>query len=103
MYKTCEVIDNSNFQPGSNETDFLESKKWHFTYSEVIRITNNFERILGKGGFGTVYHGLIDETTQVAVKMLSLPQVQGNQQSKSEEEQNSMQKLYYEQFQAEVP
>ncbi|GMN37093.1 hypothetical protein TIFTF001_006534 [Ficus carica] len=96
------VVLKRQKKAGSDDTDSLDSKKRHFTYSEVIRITNNFERILGKGGFGTVYHGLTDETTQVAVKMLSLPQVQGNQQSQSEEEQNSMQKLYYVQFQAEV-
>ena len=50
-----------------------------------------------------MYHGLIDETTQVAVKMLSPPQVQGNQHSQLAEEQNSTQNLHYEQFQAEVP
>lgn len=41
-------------------------------------ITNNFERVVGKGGFGTVYYGCIGET-QVAVKMLS-PSTQGYQQ-----------------------
>ncbi|KAM1077631.1 hypothetical protein ACFX2I_024804 [Malus domestica] len=40
-----------------------------FTYSEIQKITNNFERILGQGGFGIVYHGCIGET-QVAVKIL---------------------------------
>ncbi|XP_050379786.1 probable LRR receptor-like serine/threonine-protein kinase At1g51880 [Argentina anserina] len=48
----------------------LESSKRNFTYSEIIKITRNFERILGKGGFGTVYHGHLDNT-EVAVKMLS--------------------------------
>ncbi|KAG2722808.1 hypothetical protein I3760_02G143700, partial [Carya illinoinensis] len=57
----------------------LNSLQRQFTYSELLGITNNFERILGKGGFGTVYHGYIDNT-QVAVKMLSHSSVQGYQQ-----------------------
>ncbi|KAG6665186.1 hypothetical protein CIPAW_02G143700 [Carya illinoinensis] len=61
----------------------LESLQRQFTYSEILRITNNFERILGKGGFGTVYHGYIDDT-QVAVKMLSHSSVQGYQQFQTE-------------------
>ncbi|CAL8131667.1 unnamed protein product [Prunus armeniaca] len=48
----------------------LESTKRQLTCSEILQITNNFERVLGRGGFGTVYHGYIGDT-QVAVKMLS--------------------------------
>ncbi|KAK4590869.1 hypothetical protein RGQ29_021169 [Quercus rubra] len=57
----------------------LESLQRQFTYADLIRITNNFERVLGKGGFAKVYHGYIDDT-QVAVKVLSLSSVQGYQQ-----------------------
>lgn len=32
-------------------------------------ITNNFERAIGKGGFGTVYYGRLPNGTEVAVKM----------------------------------
>ncbi|KAL1806073.1 hypothetical protein ACET3Z_029141 [Daucus carota] len=56
----------------------LENIKRRFTYSEIQRITKNFEKIVGKGGFGTVYHGNIGDT-QVAVKMLSATSVQGYQ------------------------
>nr|XP_029151507.1 probable LRR receptor-like serine/threonine-protein kinase At1g51880 [Arachis hypogaea] len=42
-------------------------------------MTNNFDSILGRGGFGTVYHGFIGDI-QVAVKMLSLSSVHGYQQ-----------------------
>ncbi|BFG24364.1 hypothetical protein CerSpe_106380 [Prunus speciosa] len=48
----------------------VESTKRQFTYSEIIKITNNFKRIVGKGGFGNVYHGYINDT-QLAIKMLS--------------------------------
>ncbi|ONI14981.1 hypothetical protein PRUPE_3G019400 [Prunus persica] len=40
----------------------VEARKRQFTYSEILQITNNLKRILGKGGFGTVYHGCIDKT-----------------------------------------
>ncbi|KAF4392434.1 hypothetical protein G4B88_005393 [Cannabis sativa] len=62
--------------PSAHKNAF-ESSKRQFSYSEIITITNNFERILGKGGSGIVYHGLIDDNTQVAVKVLSSPSIQG--------------------------
>ncbi|GLT72545.1 hypothetical protein SLA2020_444700 [Shorea laevis] len=77
--KVAMVETESNIQNPS-----LESIQRQFTYSELLKITNNFERILGKGGFGTVYHGNIDHDTQVAVKMLSPLSVQGFQQFQSE-------------------
>ncbi|KAK2372679.1 Leucine-rich repeat protein kinase family protein [Trifolium repens] len=47
----------------------LESKKQEFTYEEVLTITRNFEKVVGKGASGTIYHGWIDHETEVAVKM----------------------------------
>ncbi|KAI5316480.1 hypothetical protein L3X38_036187 [Prunus dulcis] len=61
----------------------VEATKRQFTYCEILQITNNLKRILGEGGFGTVYHGCIDKT-QVAVNMLSPSSVQGLQQFHSE-------------------
>ncbi|KAK7294289.1 hypothetical protein RJT34_17176 [Clitoria ternatea] len=57
----------------------LESKQRQYTFNELVKITKNFERVLGRGGFGKVYHGFIDDT-QVAVKMLSLSAVRGYEQ-----------------------
>ncbi|XP_022714521.1 LRR receptor-like serine/threonine-protein kinase IOS1 [Durio zibethinus] len=62
-----------------------ELKNRQFTYSEVQRITNNFERVIGKGGFGTVYHGCLGDT-EVAVKMLSKSSSQGYKQFEAEVE-----------------
>ncbi|KAG8055044.1 hypothetical protein GUJ93_ZPchr0001g31659 [Zizania palustris] len=41
-----------------------------FTYVELKLITNNFQSIIGKGGFGTVYHGILENNDEVAVKVL---------------------------------
>lgn len=47
------------------------ANKRSFTYEEVKVMTNNFERTLGEGGFGVVYHGNLNGNEQVAVKVLS--------------------------------
>ncbi|XP_054782069.1 probable LRR receptor-like serine/threonine-protein kinase At1g05700 [Prosopis cineraria] len=60
----------------------LKLKKQQLTYAEVSSITNNFEKVVGKGAFGTVYHGFLGNT-QVAVKMLT-PSAQGYQQFQAE-------------------
>ncbi|KAK2635234.1 hypothetical protein Ddye_030026 [Dipteronia dyeriana] len=43
-----------------------------FSYSELAEATNNFhhEQELGGGGFGTVYHGILRDGREVAVKRL---------------------------------
>ncbi|CAL9039648.1 unnamed protein product [Musa banksii] len=56
----------------------LENRK--FTYIQLQKITNNFERTLGKGGFGTVYYGRLEDGTEVAVKMLSQTSSQGTKE-----------------------
>ena len=68
----------------SNRKDgFLETKNIQFTYSDLLKITNNFQRVLGKGGFGTVYHGLANGQ-HVAVKLLSQSSAQGYNEFQTE-------------------
>ena len=98
MYKTARVTSKKwlPFLAGTTATKVngesnngkdnveLEIKNKQLTYSEVLSITNNFERVIGKGGFGTVYHGYLNDTTQVAVKMLSPSSAQGFKQFHAE-------------------
>ncbi|XXG57243.1 hypothetical protein AAC387_Pa03g4452 [Persea americana] len=62
------------------EIGSLPYENRQFTYAEVLSITNNFQRSIGKGGFGTVYHGQMTNGTQVAVKMLSLGSIEASSQ-----------------------
>ncbi|XP_029128694.1 probable LRR receptor-like serine/threonine-protein kinase At1g05700 [Cajanus cajan] len=77
--------DQSQISPQYTEQDdsFLQFKKQIFSYSDILKITNNFNTTLGKGGFGTVYLGHIDEIP-VAVKMLSPSSGHGYQQFQAE-------------------
>ncbi|KAJ4717965.1 protein kinase family protein [Melia azedarach] len=86
LLTTMAVLCNLKTRRKVGKTDSsLELKSRRFSYSDVMRITNNFERVIGEGGFGTVYHGCLDDT-QVAVKMLSPSSVQGYKQFKAEVE-----------------
>ncbi|XP_020873138.1 probable LRR receptor-like serine/threonine-protein kinase At4g29180 [Arabidopsis lyrata subsp. lyrata] len=51
----------------------LPSGKRRFTYNEVSSITNNFNKVIGKGGFGIVYLGSLEDGAKIAVKMINDP------------------------------
>ncbi|KAG6502475.1 hypothetical protein ZIOFF_034754 [Zingiber officinale] len=51
-----------------------------FSYTQLIGITNNFARNIGKGGFGVVFHGCLENGKQVAVKLHSQSSPQGEKQ-----------------------
>lgn len=61
----------------------MDTTKRYYKFSEVVKITNNFERVLGQGGFGKVYHGVLNED-QVAVKILSESSTQGYREFRAE-------------------
>ncbi|XP_058074092.1 putative leucine-rich repeat receptor-like protein kinase At2g19210 isoform X2 [Magnolia sinica] len=64
-------------EPHNEEVSLVLDSR-HFTYAEVVSMTNDFQRVIGKGAFGTVYHGYMRDGAQVAVKMLSQTSSQGS-------------------------
>ncbi|XAR49977.1 Non-specific serine/threonine protein kinase [Bertholletia excelsa] len=60
-----------------------ESKIYVLTSVKDYQVTNNFQRVIGKGGFGTVYHGYVGGS-RVAVKMLSSSSNQGYKEFQAE-------------------
>ncbi|KAJ1685797.1 hypothetical protein LUZ63_017187 [Rhynchospora breviuscula] len=48
----------------------VEGRMMAFTYRDLLYITINFSEALGRGGFGSVYKGILPDSTVVAVKRL---------------------------------
>ncbi|KAI6671822.1 hypothetical protein NL676_006707 [Syzygium grande] len=62
----------------------LRLKNRPFKYGEISKVTGNFGRVIGEGGFGKVYLGTLDNGTVVAVKMLSGSSKQGYKEFQAE-------------------
>ncbi|XP_028074546.1 receptor-like serine/threonine-protein kinase ALE2 isoform X9 [Camellia sinensis] len=72
---------------GSSVATYAGSAKT-FSSSDIERATNNFNasRILGEGGFGRVYSGVLEDGTKVAVKVLKRDDQQGGREFMAEVE-----------------
>ncbi|KAK9032117.1 hypothetical protein V6N11_056400 [Hibiscus sabdariffa] len=72
---------------GSSIAAYTGSAKT-FTASEMEKATDNFDdsRILGEGGFGRVYSGVLGDGTKVAVKVLKRDDQQGGREFLAEVE-----------------
>ncbi|KAI9109424.1 hypothetical protein K1719_019478 [Acacia pycnantha] len=75
-----------NFSSSSHVAIQLQkiSEKQVFSLREVTIITSNFKTIIGKGGFGDVYLGTMQDGREVAVKLLSQTSRQGYKEFHSE-------------------
>ena len=49
-----EPSESNKLQYEARNRDF-ETKNRQFSYSDILKITDNFNKTLGKGGFGPVY------------------------------------------------
>ncbi|XP_021742592.1 receptor-like protein kinase At3g21340 isoform X2 [Chenopodium quinoa] len=66
---------NNVTEATKDETEIEDASRLQlarFTYSQIKDMTNDFNRVLGEGGYGIVYYGrLSDNHREVAVKVLS--------------------------------
>ncbi|KAK3025763.1 hypothetical protein RJ639_041919, partial [Escallonia herrerae] len=80
--------------PSSTSLSFVSSMAAYtgsaktFSSSDIERATDNFNasRILGEGGFGRVYSGVLEDGTKVAVKVLKRDDQQGGREFLAEVE-----------------
>jgi hypothetical protein len=61
-----------------DETALLENRE--FSYRELKHITNSFSQEIGKGGFGAVFLGYLENGNPVAVKVRSESSSQGGKE-----------------------
>ncbi|XP_042466302.1 probable LRR receptor-like serine/threonine-protein kinase At1g05700 [Zingiber officinale] len=78
LTRGSSVDPQNGFPKQADNSLRLENRQ--FTHIELQNITNNFQKILGKGGFGSVFHGRLEDGTQIAVKMLSQSSSQGTKE-----------------------
>ncbi|KAL3497379.1 hypothetical protein ACH5RR_040112 [Cinchona calisaya] len=71
--KNKKLLECPKESIGEEEDSFLENLSRmpvRFSYHDLQTATNNFSVKLGQGGFGSVYHGVQLDGTQLAVKKL---------------------------------
>ncbi|KAK7265832.1 hypothetical protein RJT34_33456 [Clitoria ternatea] len=72
----------------SDTVKVIRLDKTAFTHDDILKATSSFseERVIGKGGFGTVYKGVFSDGRQVAVKKLQREGLEGEKEFKAEME-----------------
>ncbi|KAJ7955892.1 Protein kinase [Quillaja saponaria] len=80
-------LSSASLSFGSSIAAYTGSAKT-FTMSDIQSATHNFDasRIIGEGGFGRVYSGLLDDGMKVAVKVLKRDDQQGGREFLAEVE-----------------
>ncbi|XP_061346676.1 probable LRR receptor-like serine/threonine-protein kinase At1g74360 [Gastrolobium bilobum] len=72
----------------SDKVKVIHLNKTAFTHADILKATDSFSenRIIGKGGFGTVYKGVFLDGREVAVKKLQREGLEGEKEFRAEME-----------------
>ncbi|KAJ1420256.1 Serine-threonine/tyrosine-protein kinase, catalytic domain [Sesbania bispinosa] len=63
---------NSHVEPNTPNVSQLESKQRQYTFNELTKITNNFDTILGRGGFAIISTRISAISSRVAIDQLQV-------------------------------
>ncbi|KAL3528433.1 hypothetical protein ACH5RR_007755 [Cinchona calisaya] len=83
------VSTSSSYSPWlSDSVKVIRLDKTTFTHSDILKATSNFsnDRIVGRGGSGIVYRGVLPDGTEVAVKKIQREGVEGEKEFQAEME-----------------
>ncbi|XP_075490920.1 putative LRR receptor-like serine/threonine-protein kinase At1g74360 [Primulina tabacum] len=72
----------------SNTIKIIRLDKTAFTHSDILKATRSFsdDRIIGRGGSGTVYRGVLPDGREVAIKKLQTGGIEGEREFRAEME-----------------
>ncbi|KAK9748098.1 hypothetical protein RND81_02G035900 [Saponaria officinalis] len=77
--------------PSENNSDavkVIRLDKRVFTHSDILKATSNFsdDKVIGRGGYATVYEGVLPDGRKVAVKKLQRGGIEGEREFRAEME-----------------
>ncbi|CAN6361369.1 unnamed protein product [Urochloa humidicola] len=73
------IDNNSRLSSPRGRSGVFDNNR-QFTYKELKLMTENFREEIGRGGFGPVFKGYLDNETPIAVKMRSNTSSQGDKE-----------------------
>ncbi|KAM2033685.1 hypothetical protein ACFX1T_015534 [Malus domestica] len=88
-YRHDLASSSSSSSPWLSDTvKIIRLDKTAFTHADILNATRNFseDRIIGRGGFGTVYQGVLPDGRVVAVKKLLREGLEGEREFRAEME-----------------
>jgi hypothetical protein len=76
------MTNNTRLKSHRERSNIFENRQ--FSYKELKLITANFREEIGRGGFGPVFLGYLENESPVAVKTRSKTSTQGDKEFQSE-------------------